>query len=474
MAAVVVLGAGVCGLATALLLQRDGHEVTVLERDREPVPESVDRAWEDWDRRGVAQFRQAHYLHPRLRHLLDDELPDLRDALLAAGATRFDTLTAAPPTVPPLDRRPDDDRFVGLTARRATLEQVVARLAEDEPGLRIERGVDVTGLVVGRLDGIAHVTGVRTHDERVISGDLVVDATGRRSPLPRWLQEAGCGPLPEEAVDAGFTYYTRFFRSRGAGLPEPREALNTQMGSFAVLTLPGDRDTWAVTLYAASHDQPLKELRHEEIWSSVLSACPLHEHWLDGEALTGVLPMAGQLGRYRRPVADGRPVLTGLAMVADAWACTNPSLGRGITLGLMHAIALRNVLRTAPDDPRSFAEAWDDATETTLTPWYRATVDIDRARLAQIDALREGRTPQTPQGPATLAAAFAGASRYDPEVFRAFAEVVSCHALPRDVLSRPGLADRVQQVAAERPPAPPPGPDRQHLMRLLSGERVGS
>ena len=59
---IVVLGAGICGLASALLLARDGHDVTVLERDPAPVPDSPDDAWEQWERRGVAQFRQAHYL----------------------------------------------------------------------------------------------------------------------------------------------------------------------------------------------------------------------------------------------------------------------------------------------------------------------------------------------------------------------------------------------------------------------------
>ena len=62
---VVVVGAGVCGLTAAMLLARDGHEVTVLERDEQPVPDSPEQAWDGWKRGGVAQFRQAHYLTPR-------------------------------------------------------------------------------------------------------------------------------------------------------------------------------------------------------------------------------------------------------------------------------------------------------------------------------------------------------------------------------------------------------------------------
>jgi 2-polyprenyl-6-methoxyphenol hydroxylase-like FAD-dependent oxidoreductase len=59
---ILVLGGGVCGLVAALMLARDGHEVTLLERDPQPVPDSVDAAWETWQRRGVAQFHQAHFL----------------------------------------------------------------------------------------------------------------------------------------------------------------------------------------------------------------------------------------------------------------------------------------------------------------------------------------------------------------------------------------------------------------------------
>src|SRR4030095_13065319 len=45
MAKIIVLGAGVCGLATAMLLARDPHDVTVLERDPDPLAEAAGEAW---------------------------------------------------------------------------------------------------------------------------------------------------------------------------------------------------------------------------------------------------------------------------------------------------------------------------------------------------------------------------------------------------------------------------------------------
>ena len=69
----IVLGGGLCGLSAAMMLARDGHRVTVLERDAHPVPADPEAAWERWDRAGVTQFRQAHYLQPLGRQVLDAE-----------------------------------------------------------------------------------------------------------------------------------------------------------------------------------------------------------------------------------------------------------------------------------------------------------------------------------------------------------------------------------------------------------------
>jgi 2-polyprenyl-6-methoxyphenol hydroxylase-like FAD-dependent oxidoreductase len=104
MSKIVVLGAGVCGLAAGMLLRRDGHEVIVLERDPEPPPDSVDGAWERWSRDGVSQFRQGHYMTPRGRIVLEEALPDVLASLEAAGGAAFDPLPLMPPSI--TDRAP--------------------------------------------------------------------------------------------------------------------------------------------------------------------------------------------------------------------------------------------------------------------------------------------------------------------------------------------------------------------------------
>src|SRR4051812_25283034 len=111
---VVVLGAGVCGTAAAMMLARDGHDVIVLERDPSPVPETPEDAWERWERDGVGQFRQAHFMQARGRHVIDAELPDVGAALLAAGAVRVDALMRMPPTIADRLRLPGDDELATL------------------------------------------------------------------------------------------------------------------------------------------------------------------------------------------------------------------------------------------------------------------------------------------------------------------------------------------------------------------------
>src|SRR5919199_4117131 len=239
---IIVLGGGVGGLAAAILLARDGHDVTVLERDGAPVPDTLDGAWEAWERSGVTQFRQPHYLLPLGRTVLDEELPEVRDELVVLGACRFDALGLMPPTIADRAPRPGDERFPTITARRPAIELAFARVAQDEPGVEVRRGVGAAALVAGRRDGVPHVAGVRTDAGDELHADLVIDATGRRSQLPRLLQAIGAAPPHEEAEDSGFIYYTRYFRARNGGLPPPRPPLLSPLPSFSVLTLPADND----------------------------------------------------------------------------------------------------------------------------------------------------------------------------------------------------------------------------------------
>jgi flavin-dependent dehydrogenase len=195
----------------------------------------------------------------------------------------------------------------------------------------------------------------------------------------------------------------------------------------------------------------------------------LHAHWLAGEPITDVISMGGTLDRYRRFVVDGVPVATGIISVGDSWACTNPSLGRGITMGLMHAHGAVEVVQQHLDDPFALALSHDSMTETRVTPWYRNTIEIDRARIARVNALIEGRPALEPADmPARIAKALAVAMMYDADLFRAAIEMRSLLALPQEVMARPGMVDRIMEVAGTNEAVIPPGPSREELLHMLA------
>jgi 2-polyprenyl-6-methoxyphenol hydroxylase-like FAD-dependent oxidoreductase len=307
MAEVLVLGAGLNGLATAMLLARDGHRVTVLERDAAEPSGSAEELWQRWERRGVNQFRQLHFMLPRWRLLIERELPAVIERLEAMGGARVNVVGVLPSEVTGGPRE-GDDRFDTVTARRPVLEAAVAAVAARTPGLAVRRGVAVTGLVTGReaVAGVPHV----------------------RRPLAR-------------------------------GRADHRRA--------------GDR-------------------RHR-----------------------------GPLPPVRRP---GPAVATGLAAIGDAWACTNPSLGRGSSIGLLHACALRDLLReVGHDEPEKPVWRFDEVTETTVAPLYRMTLAFDRHRLAEITGEIAGAPYRTADATWAMSKALYAAALRDPDVVRASASV---------------------------------------------------
>src|SRR5262245_38428336 len=155
---VIVVGGGIVGLCSGLLLARDGHRVRLLERDpAAPPPLGVD-PWDRWERRGVNQFQLLHGFLPRFRQLLDAELPDVNPALEAGGAYRFNRLRDLPDSLTGGWRR-GDDRFESITGRRPMVEATLAHLVEQQSGVEVLRGAAVRGLLTGTPTqaGVPHV-----------------------------------------------------------------------------------------------------------------------------------------------------------------------------------------------------------------------------------------------------------------------------------------------------------------------------
>jgi 2-polyprenyl-6-methoxyphenol hydroxylase-like FAD-dependent oxidoreductase len=468
MSRIVLVGGGVVGLGASLMLARDGHQVTVLERDPALPPDPAE-AWDDWERRSVNQFRLLHFFQPRYRELMEVNVPEVVAALSDAGALVVNPCRDAPAEFTG-GFREGDERLDALTARRPVAEAVIAQLVAASDGIEVRRGVAVVGLLTGESTsaGVPHVVGVRTDGGEDLHADLVVDAAGRRSMLPTWLADIGAQAPVEERADCGFVYFGRHFRSSDGSVPMAFGSLLQEYGTISVLTLPADNGTWGIGVITSAKDAAMRALRDVDVWSSVIRSMPLTAHWLDGEPLDDHISMMAKIeDRHRSFVVDDQPVATGVVGLADSWACTNPSVGRGISIGTLHAVGLRDLLHEMPADPVALQRQWHDVTMTTVEPWYRATVAFDEARLAEIDALLDGRefepTPEVEIGKAAPVAA-----GKDPEVLRALLELVGVLSLPEEIFARPGLLERVIELGSGWRDEQIPGPSREELVAIAA------
>ncbi len=443
----------------------------MLERDPSPPPDSADGAWEDWERRGVNQFRMIHMFLPRFRQILEAELPDAAREFENLGAIRYNAFAEIPAEITG-GMKPGDEKYEALTARRPVAETALVR-ATQSSGVEIRRAVAVAGLLTGTSirDGVPHITGVHTDAGEDIDADLVVDATGRRSQLPALLAAIGARAPEEDLEDSGFVYYGRHFRGRDGKIPPVMTGLLSPWGTVSTLTLPADNGTWGLGIIASAKDAALRPLKDVDTWMRTWGSYPLVAHWLEGEPVDGnkVAIMAKIEDRIRTFVVDGVPIATGVLPVADSWACTNPSLGRGCSIGFMHAVALRDMLQVGSiDDAVGLATRWHEVTQETVEPWYRSTLEFDRHRLAEIEAGIEGKVydPGDPEWEMTQALQFAAGQ--DVDILRAFLKVAGVLELPAEVMAAPGMFEKVIERGAGWRDAEVPAPTREELVAIVA------
>ncbi len=228
------------------------------------------------------------------------------------------------------------------------------RAVEREPGVTIRSGSGVDDLVFDRGDRTM-VRGIHLEDGDVLSADMVVDASGRRSATPRILARHGLRELPEVAQDSGLLYISRHYRLRtGADYPCRDIPVMANLGWATAMAFPGDRGTFGLLAIVAGVDPLRRELTTEEGFSRFHAAIPLTAPWLDaGEAISDIGTMARVENRYRRLVDDGGPIVTGIVLLGDAAMHTNPTAGRGVSLAFAHAQHLVSTVDST-DSPTDF------------------------------------------------------------------------------------------------------------------------
>ena len=251
---IIVVGGGIAGLGTALACARDGHQVTVLERDDTPMPPDADAAFA-WQRTGAPQVRHSHAFLARLRNLLRDRAPDVLDALLARGRDRDPVhrrtcrrrspiSRPVPATTSSSRSRAGAPRSSGCCAGWCSPSRASSS-ATAPPPARSTRGPGAIPRVVG-------VDGARA--------DLVVDARGPRSSSADWLAAIGAAPVREELHESGIVYFSRFYRvARPASRRRPTSGPTAaDLGYLKYAIFLGDNRTFSITYAIESDDEELR------------------------------------------------------------------------------------------------------------------------------------------------------------------------------------------------------------------------
>ncbi|HSP97622.1 MAG TPA: FAD-dependent oxidoreductase [Candidatus Dormibacteraeota bacterium] len=452
----VVVGSGITGLAAARVLSDRGARVTILERDAEPEAADPATAFSSWQRKGAPQVRHSHAFLGRLRKLLREKYPDLLDGLLAAGAAELDMLARPPLTLPPLMPEPGDADLVALGCRRTTFEWVVRRNVLVRPGVTLLGGAQMRELVAA-AGSPPRVTGVRyarNGEEHTLDADLVIDASGRHSRAPAWLEAIGAGAPPEELEQSGVVYYTRFYRFRPGAVEPPRSphpaAADYNWVKYAIF--PADGGVFSITFAIPLAFPRLKVLANVAAFDAMTRTLPALVPWVDpavsepiGDPAHPVQAMGGLINRLRRFVVDGRPLARGLFVLGDAAYCTNPLYGRGCAQAFLHADLLGEALDAHPSDLTATAVALDAAARAAIEPFYRASILADREAVRKA----EGRQPRRWSG--RLRARFfdegvAIATRCDPVVFRAFVRMFNMLETPEQAFGNPRVLWRSLRV----------------------------
>ena len=337
-----VIGAGMSGLLGARVLANHFECVTVLDRDRladGPV-----------SRKGVPQGRHLHSLAVRGSELLEGFFPGLDAELSEAGCPAVDQAGDTVTDVPS-GRLP---RFTSGIVMRAVsrdlLEWRIRKRLLRNSRIRFISNREATGLLLDKSTD--RVTGLSTRirggeGTEEFKADLILDASGQSSRMPRWLAELGLETPEETVVDAGLGYATRWYRVPDdfvgnwkslAVLPQwPEEPRG---GSLR--RVEGDRWT-AVLVGIGADNQPPKDPEAFQEFARSLPSPTI------ADALENAEPISPAYGyrrtanrRHRYDNLDTMP--ENLLVIGDAACVMNPTYGQGMTLAALSATALETSL----------------------------------------------------------------------------------------------------------------------------------
>jgi 2-polyprenyl-6-methoxyphenol hydroxylase-like FAD-dependent oxidoreductase len=440
----VVLGGSIAGLLAARVLAEAYPQVTVVDRDALP-PGSVPR-------RGAPQARHIHALLAGGQQVLGQLFPGLTAELVAHGAPVGDVLGDTRLVFGGHRLARAEVGLVAVSASRLLLEDRVRARVRALPGVRFAPASDVVGLRSSpdrrRITGTRLLRRADGSAEEVLDADLVVDATGRGSRAPIWLEALGFDRPDEDRVRVDVGYATRRYRLAADALDGDVGCLHGPLpdrprgGALARL----EGDIWMLTLFGFLGDHPPTDPEGFDAFARTLRFPDLHDAVRAGEPIDDPVPFrfpASVRRRYERI----RHLPEGFVVMGDAMCSFNPIYGQGMTVAALQAAALQNWVENG--DPHRTRRFFRAAAKIADHAWKMAT----GADLALPDV--EGpRTVQVRLVNAYMDRLLAVAA-HDPAVAASFIRVAGM-VDPLPALLRPALAMRVLRPHGQ--PGGKPGP----------------
>ncbi|OBI86945.1 FAD-dependent oxidoreductase [Mycobacterium asiaticum] len=353
----VVLGAGIAGLLAARVLADFYGDVTVVERDVLPNG--------PLNRRGVPQGGLPHIPAARATQSMEKLFPGFLADLVAGGARVWNDgdlsrlcMNFGGHQLLRSGSIPDPESIVVHYAHRPFLEWQLRRRVQAIPNVSFAEAHDavrltstgqrgrVTGVVLARRDSGA---------ERTLATDLVVDATGRGSRTPVFLEQLGYRRPPENELKVHVTY---------SGLPiyvapgSLRENITLTAAEpnrpLAFAMFAGENDNYMLAVQTlAGHSAPTDR---SSLFACLTGVAPPHvlAAARSAEPLADVMQYKFPANRWRRyDKLTHTP--DGLIVMGDAMCTFNPLYGQGMSIAAIEALILRDCLRHGDDNlPRQF------------------------------------------------------------------------------------------------------------------------
>jgi flavin-dependent dehydrogenase len=397
----IVIGASLGGLCAARVLSDVCDRVTVYERDALPDGPA--------NRAAVPQGRHVHLLMARGAQEFESQFPGLLQDMVADG-------------VPILENRPDCIYFGAAghvlgTAHRLQNEFTAYVPSRPQLEWQIRRrvqaidNVDIVNAIVTEPTydaALGRVTGVLLHSDEVVPADLVVDAAGRGTRLPAWLEKWGYERPREQTVDVGIAYASHQFHVPEGLLAEKVVVAGASreqpLGIGALFYEDGN---WNVTTFGVGKVEPPRNVA--QMLQLVDEMLP--EHF--SSALRQGTPL-GEMAFHKYPTSRWRRYDKlarfpgGIFAFGDAVVSFNPTFGQGMTMTAIQAGNLRAVIESGnPDIAARLAKA---TAKTTYPVWTMTAI----GDLALHNATTTGAVPRWYKPVGGLFDQFLGAAETDP------------------------------------------------------------